>query len=75
VCGYAGHVEKAGAGLLIPTPFAQKTMNDLLTRMLVSRERPVWRRNALAYAATADIFSLHEKAADIIESVAHGLSS
>ncbi|MCM2264963.1 MAG: glycosyltransferase family 4 protein, partial [Desulfuromonadales bacterium] len=40
VCGYAGHVEKAGAGLLIPTPFAQKTMNDLLTRMLVSLERP-----------------------------------
>lgn len=70
VCGYAGHVEKAGAGLLIPTPFVQQTMNDLLTRMLASNERPVWQRNGLAYAATADIFDLHEKAADVIESVA-----
>jgi UDP-glucose:(heptosyl)LPS alpha-1,3-glucosyltransferase len=69
-CGYAGHVEQAGAGLLIPAPFSQQTMNDLLARMLVAPERPTWRRNALAYAATADIYNLHEKAADIIESVA-----
>lgn len=70
VCGYAVHVEKAGGGLLIPQPFAQETMNQLLARMLVSPERPAWRRNALNYASTADIFSLHERAAEIIESVA-----
>jgi UDP-glucose:(heptosyl)LPS alpha-1,3-glucosyltransferase len=70
VCGYAGHVERAGAGLLIPEPFSQQTMNGLLASMLAAPERPVWRRNALAYAATADIYNLHEKAADIIESVA-----
>ncbi|NJC89193.1 MAG: glycosyltransferase family 4 protein [Desulfuromonas sp.] len=75
VCGYAGHVVKAGAGLLIPAPFVQETMNDLLTRMLTSNERPVWRRNALAYASTADIFSLHEKAVEVIEAVARGRSS
>lgn len=70
VCGYAWHIEAAEAGLLIPVPFAQTTMNELLNRMLTSQERDAWRRNALAYAATADIYSLHEKAADIIESVA-----
>jgi UDP-glucose:(heptosyl)LPS alpha-1,3-glucosyltransferase len=70
VCGYAGHIEKAGGGLLIPQPFSQVTMNDLLARMLVSPELPIWHRNALAYAATADIHSLHEKAADVIEAVA-----
>jgi UDP-glucose:(heptosyl)LPS alpha-1,3-glucosyltransferase len=72
VCGYARYVAEAGAGLLIPEPFSQQTMNDLLARMLVAPERPAWRRNALAYAATADIYNLHEKAADIIESVARG---
>lgn len=70
VCGYARHIEKAGGGQLIPQPFSQDTMNQLLARMLLSPERPVWRRNALAYAATADLYSLHEKAADIIEAVA-----
>lgn len=72
ICGYARHIELAEAGMLIPAPFAQAAMNELLARMLVSAELPVWRRNALDYAATADIFSLHDKAADIIEAVARG---
>jgi UDP-glucose:(heptosyl)LPS alpha-1,3-glucosyltransferase len=72
VCGYAHHVEEAGGGLLIPAPFDQQVMNDLLVRMLSSPERPAWGRSALAYVATADLFSLHEQAADIIESVGHG---
>jgi UDP-glucose:(heptosyl)LPS alpha-1,3-glucosyltransferase len=69
VCGYAHHIEQSGGGLLIPSPFAQETMNRLLERMLTSPERPAWGRNALAYAQTADIFNLHEQAAEIIESV------
>lgn len=75
VCGYAGHVERSGGGLLIPEPFSQKAMNALLAHMLASPERAAWRRNALAYAASADIFSLHEKAVDVIESVARGVSA
>jgi UDP-glucose:(heptosyl)LPS alpha-1,3-glucosyltransferase len=70
VCGYAGHVEKAGAGRLIPQPFSQGAMNDLLATMLTSADRPLWRQNALIYAASADLYSLHEQAADIIEAVA-----
>jgi UDP-glucose:(heptosyl)LPS alpha-1,3-glucosyltransferase len=70
VCGYANHVEKSGGGLLIPEPFSQATMNDLLAGMLVSPERPTWRRHAQDYAAGADIFSLHERAVDVIESIA-----
>lgn len=75
VCGYAGHIEKSKGGLLIPQPFSQETMNELLARMLVSPERAGWQRNALDYAAQADIFSLHERAADIIETVAGRISS
>jgi UDP-glucose:(heptosyl)LPS alpha-1,3-glucosyltransferase len=70
VCGYAGYVEKSGSGLLIPQPFSQEVMNEQLAGMLISPEREAWRRNALAYAVTADIYDLHEKAADLIESVA-----
>jgi UDP-glucose:(heptosyl)LPS alpha-1,3-glucosyltransferase len=75
VCGYAGHIEKSGGGLLIPQPFSQETMNELLAHMLVSPERATWQRNALDYAAKADIFSLHEQATEIIEAVAGRIAS
>ena len=67
VCGYAGYVEQAGAGKLIPLPFVQETMNDQLAAMLDRKELAVWQSNALNYARSADIFSLPEKAADLIE--------
>ena len=69
VCGYAGYVEDAGAGRLIPAPFVQETMNDQLASMLDRKELLIWQSNALNYARSADIFSLPEKAADLIESV------
>jgi len=68
VCGYAGYIERAGAGKLIPQPFQQETMNDQLVTMLDWRELAGWQSNALNYAKSADIFSLPEKAADLIES-------
>lgn len=67
VCGYAGYVEQAGAGKLIPLPFVQETMNDQLASMLDRKELAVWQSNALNYARSADIFSLPEQAADLIE--------
>ena len=67
VCGYAGYVEQAGAGKLIPLPFVQETMNEQLAAMLDRKELAVWQSNALNYARSADIFSLPEKAADLIE--------
>ncbi|MDT8440433.1 MAG: glycosyltransferase family 4 protein [Desulfuromonadales bacterium] len=70
VCGYAGHVAAAGGGLLLPEPFAQATMNRLLTEMLTSAQREDWSRNGRQYALTVDLYSLHAKAADLIEAVA-----
>jgi UDP-glucose:(heptosyl)LPS alpha-1,3-glucosyltransferase len=69
-CGYAHFVEESGAGKLVPVPFEQQVMNALLLEMLTAPERDSWKRNALAFAATADLFSLPERAADIIEAVA-----
>lgn len=69
ICGYAFHVRDAEAGLLIPAPFQQKTYNELLADMIKSPERQRWKENGPDYTSRTDIYSLPEKATDIIESV------
>jgi UDP-glucose:(heptosyl)LPS alpha-1,3-glucosyltransferase len=67
VCGYAHYITEAGGGLVIPEPFAQARMDEMLQRMLRDdEERRHWQANALAFAETADIYSNAERAADII---------
>ena len=67
VCGYAFHIAKAGAGIVLPSPFDQEQCNRALAEMLASDKAPTWRLNGLAYAAKEDLYSCHERAADIIE--------
>jgi UDP-glucose:(heptosyl)LPS alpha-1,3-glucosyltransferase len=69
VCGYAAYVQDADAGVVIKTPFQQSALNDALVSMLSSRERMMWHVNALKFAKTADIYSMPERAASIIESL------
>jgi len=70
-CGYAHYVEKSGAGLLAAEPFSQQRFNELLSHMLTAVEKQTqWRRNALDYASRTDLYSLPERAAEIIEAVA-----
>ena len=66
-CGYAFHITKAGAGIVLPSPFSQEACNRALTEMLTSEKISVWRTNGLAYAAKEDLYSCHECAAEIIE--------
>jgi len=48
-------------------PFEQATLDQLLAQTLADDEqRARWRRNALAYAETADLYSMPQKAADVI---------
>ena len=70
VCGYSYHIERAGAGELVPSPFKQETLNQLLVSMLVCEEKAQWQYNGRNYVANTDVFSLPEKAVDIIEKVA-----
>jgi len=70
VCGYSFHVKKAGAGELVPSPFDQEKLNNMLSLMLKSEKKARWRENGKKYIAETDVFSLPEKAADIIEAVA-----
>jgi len=66
-CGYAHHIEAAGAGLVLPEPFGQDALDAALTQMLDSRFRAQCREGGLAYAASADLYSLHSAGADLIE--------
>jgi len=69
VCGFSDHIEGAGAGELVPSPFQQETLNHLLVSMLTSADRPNWGANGQEYVAKTDVFSRPEKAADVIEQV------
>jgi UDP-glucose:(heptosyl)LPS alpha-1,3-glucosyltransferase len=67
VCGYAHYVAEAGAGVVLPEPFAQAELDRRLTEMLTDAPaRRRWQAAALAFAARADLYSLPERAADLI---------
>ncbi len=70
VCGYGFHIDKAQAGRLVPSPFQQETLNNMLSVMLDSDKQDQWRLNGKEYVKKTDVFSRHEKAADVIEMVA-----
>jgi UDP-glucose:(heptosyl)LPS alpha-1,3-glucosyltransferase len=67
VCGYAHHVTRSNTGLVLDSPFDQNQMNDRFQSMLNSSQRQEWQRNGINYAASEDLYSLPEKAADVIE--------
>ena len=70
VCGYSFHIERAGAGKLVPSPFRQETLDQMLASVLVTEEKNQWQCNGKEYIANTDVFSGPEKAASIIEKVA-----
>ncbi len=66
-CGYAHYIKEADAGRVIPLPFEQATLNAILASMLGNTEaRQNWGANGLAFADRADLYSMPERAADII---------
>lgn len=65
-CGYAFHVEDAEAGQIVPSPFRQSVLNQVLHDMLCSGQRAAWSANGIAYGHREDLYSLHERAADYI---------
>jgi len=67
VCGYAHYIAEAEAGRVAASPFDQSAFNRVLVEMLSDdAARAQWSRNGLAFAAHADIYSLPERAADVI---------
>ena len=67
VCGYAHYIRDADCGRVVPSPFQQNMFDQLLAEMLADdAQRAAWSRNALAYADAADLYSMPERAADVI---------
>ena len=66
VCGYAHYIKEAGAGRLVPSPYEQKVFNQQLLGLITEPELKALQQKGLAFAGHADIYSLPQRAADII---------
>jgi len=67
VCGYAHYIADAEAGVVLPGPFSQDLFNTALAQLLTDAPaRGRYQEHALAFADTADLYSLPERAADVI---------
>ncbi len=68
-CGYAFHIARAKAGIVVPMPFQQAALNEGL-KTLLTTDINLFRQNALDYAVAADLYRLPEQATSLIEKVA-----
>ena len=66
VCGYAPFVKDANTGFVLTSPYNQSEFNDCLLKSLDRALLDSWSKNAKRYADSQDLYSLPEKAADII---------
>ncbi len=67
VCGYAHYIAEADCGRVLAEPFAQAELNQQLAAMLADdAARAQWSRNGLAFADSADLYSMPQHAADVI---------
>jgi UDP-glucose:(heptosyl)LPS alpha-1,3-glucosyltransferase len=65
-CGFSYHVARAGAGMICPTPFKQEALDKQLEFMLRSDDQSIWKENGVKYCNSTDLYSLIEKAANVI---------
>ena len=69
-CGYSFHIEKAQSGKVCANPFQQLELNEKLAFMLDSLKDADWSENGLNYGKQADLYSMPQTAADLIEKFA-----
>jgi UDP-glucose:(heptosyl)LPS alpha-1,3-glucosyltransferase len=67
ICGYAHYISEAEAGWVLPSPFSQAGLNAALGAILSdAQQRRRWKEKALAFAEHADLYSMPQRAADLI---------
>ena len=69
VCGYAGHILKAQAGKVLPSPFDQHLLDQELASALASNDRMLWSENGLRYGTQSSLYQMPKSAADAIETI------
>jgi UDP-glucose:(heptosyl)LPS alpha-1,3-glucosyltransferase len=68
VCGYAHYVSDNDMGVVLPSPFAQDALDRALAEVLQGSAQD-WRERGRRFADQADIFSMSERAAQLIETL------
>ena len=66
-CGYAGHIQQAGAGLVCGEPFRQPELNRLLHEMLAQLDEAPWSKNGLRYGDNKALYNMPRAAVDFLE--------
>ncbi len=66
VCGFAHYILDAESGYVVESPFKQSRLNQLLDDMLGTSHRQLWQDNAVTFSKKTDLYSMPDKAADII---------
>lgn len=72
-CGFATHVEQAGSGWVLATPFEQKDLVQTLSHVLSGEERAGRGARGQQYADNTDLYSLISGGVDVIEEIGHRL--
>jgi UDP-glucose:(heptosyl)LPS alpha-1,3-glucosyltransferase len=67
VCGFAPHIERAGAGRVLPEPFEQAPFAAELAAMLVPATLAGWSANGIDYGRAEDLYGGLDEAATVIE--------
>lgn len=67
VCGYAGHIRAADAGIVLRSPFEQDALNVTLAQVLESSDLAKWRANGLRYGGNPNLYKMPQTAVDMIE--------
>ena len=71
VCGFATHVRDSEGGVVLKEPFSQEELNQVLAGLLEDApRRETMRRAGRAYGASEDLYSCHQRAVDLLESLA-----
>jgi UDP-glucose:(heptosyl)LPS alpha-1,3-glucosyltransferase len=65
-CGFAFHVADARAGIVLAEPFDQQRLNSALAEFLDSDSLQEWSKNGPLYCQQTDLYTLIERAADVI---------
>lgn len=69
-CGYAFHVQQAGAGVVCDEPFSQAQLNAHLASMLAQLSEQEWSAKGLRYGQNETLYSMPSAAAEAIAQTA-----
>ncbi len=66
VCGYAEHIDRATAGLVVPEPFSARTFKIALATASDPAQAATWSENGRRYGDRRDLYRGLDEAADVI---------